>query len=184
MVDSEIDSFVFEMTGKGGKIDAFIRLMTPLGLAEVSRTGRGRDHARQGIDLTRRPAARNAKLGEGTMRVYYDRDADLNLIKSKKVSVIGYGSQGFAHANNLKDSGVERGRRRAPARLRQRRQGREPPGSQVMDIEADAARFGDVVMMLTPDELQRQLYTEVLHDNMKEGAALWPSRTGSTSTSA
>ncbi len=104
------------------------------------------------------------------MRVYYDRDADLNLIKSKKVSVIGYGSQGFAHANNLKDSGVADvavGLRPGSASAAKA----ESAGLQVMDIEA-AAKFGDVVMVLTPDELQRHLYADVLHDNMKEGAAL------------
>ncbi|CAI8055243.1 Ketol-acid reductoisomerase (NADP(+)) [Geodia barretti] len=104
------------------------------------------------------------------MRVYYDRDADLNLIKSKKVSIIGYGSQGFAHANNLKESGVEevvvglRPGSTSTAKV-------EAAGLTVMDIE-EAARFGDVVMMLTPDELQRQLYADVLHGSMKEGAAL------------
>ena len=104
------------------------------------------------------------------MRVYYDRDADLNLIKSKKVSVIGYGSQGFAHANNLKDSGAREvvvGLRPGSASAAKA----EAAGLAVMDIEA-AAKFGDVVMILTPDELQRQLYDEVLHANMKNGAAL------------
>ena len=104
------------------------------------------------------------------MRVYYDRDADLNLIKSKKVSIIGYGSQGFAHANNLKESGVAdvavglRPGSTSAAKV-------EAAGLTVMDIE-EAARFGDVVMILTPDELQRQLYADVLHGAMKEGAAL------------
>ena len=104
------------------------------------------------------------------MRVYYDRDADLNLIKSKKVSIIGYGSQGFAHANNLKESGVENvavGLRPGSASAAKV----EAAGLTVMDIE-EAARFGDVVMVLTPDELQRQLYADVLHGSMKEGAAL------------
>ena len=104
------------------------------------------------------------------MRVYYDRDADLNLIKSKKVSIIGYGSQGFAHANNLKESGVEEvavGLRPGSASAAKV----EAAGLTVMDIE-EAARFGDVVMVLTPDELQRQLYADVLHGAMKEGAAL------------
>jgi ketol-acid reductoisomerase len=58
------------------------------------------------------------------MRVYYDRDADLNLIKSKKVAIIGYGSQGRAHALNLKDSGAGNDRRRAARRLRHRQEGR------------------------------------------------------------
>ena len=104
------------------------------------------------------------------MRVYYDRDADLNLIKAKKVAIIGYGSQGFAHANNLKDSGTKEiavGLRPGSASAAKA----EAAGLAVMDIER-AARFGDVVMVLTPDELQRGLYDEVLRDNMKEGAAL------------
>jgi ketol-acid reductoisomerase len=104
------------------------------------------------------------------MRVYYDRDADLNLIKSKKVAVIGYGSQGFAHANNLKDSGTKEvvvGLRPGSASAAKA----EAAGLRVMDIES-AAKFGDVVMILTPDELQRQLYSEILHDNLKDGAAL------------
>ncbi len=104
------------------------------------------------------------------MRVYYDRDADLNLIKAKRVSVIGYGSQGFAHANNLKDSGVPEvavGLREGSASAAKA----EQAGLAVMDIEA-AAAFGDVVMILTPDELQRQLYRDVLQGHMKEGAAL------------
>ena len=63
------------------------------------------------------------------MRVYYDRDADVNLIKAKKVAVIGYGSQGNAHANNLRDSGVQGCRRRAARRLGRRRKRPRPSGS-------------------------------------------------------
>ncbi len=104
------------------------------------------------------------------MRVYYDRDADLNLIKSKKVAVLGYGSQGFAHANNMKESGVADvvvGLRPGSSSVEKA----EAAGLKVMDL-ADAAKFGDVVMVLTPDELQRDLYAEVLADNLKDGAAL------------
>ena len=102
------------------------------------------------------------------MRVYYDRDADVNLIKGKKVAIIGYGSQGHAHANNLKDSGVDRASRsgcgRAPAAWRRPR----PPGLKVMD-PADCAKWADVVMVLTPDEGQGDLYREKLGPNMKSG---------------
>ena len=104
------------------------------------------------------------------MRVYYDRDADVNLIKSKKVVIVGYGSQGHAHANNLKESGVSD----IAVALRPESASRkkaQDAGLQVMD-PADAAKWADVVMVLTPDELQRHLYSDDLHANMKEGAAL------------
>jgi len=104
------------------------------------------------------------------MRVYYDRDADVNLIKGRKVAVIGYGSQGHAHANNLKDSGVAEvvvGLRRGSAGVAKA----EGAGFKVMD-PADAAKWADVVMVLTPDEGQGELYREKLGPNMKEGAAL------------
>ncbi|MBM3482460.1 MAG: ketol-acid reductoisomerase [Alphaproteobacteria bacterium] len=104
------------------------------------------------------------------MRVYYDRDADLNLIKSKKVAIVGYGSQGFAHANNLKDSGVKDVvvglRPGSPSAVKA-----ETAKIKVMD-PSECARWADVVMILTPDELQRQLYTEHLAKNLKQGAAL------------
>ena len=104
------------------------------------------------------------------MRVYYDRDADLNLIKGKKVAVIGYGSQGHAHALNMRDSGVKDvaiALRPGSATAKKA----EAEGFTVMS-PAEAAKWADVVMMLTPDELQADIYRESLHDNMKEGAAL------------
>jgi ketol-acid reductoisomerase len=104
------------------------------------------------------------------MRVYYDRDADINLIKSKKVVVVGYGSQGHAHALNLRDSGVKDvavGLRPDSASADKAR----AEGLQVKTV-ADAAAWADVVMMLTPDELQGEIYKETLHGAMREGAAL------------
>ncbi len=104
------------------------------------------------------------------MRVYYDRDADLNLIKTKKVAIIGYGSQGFGHANNMRDSGVKE----VAVALRPgsgSAKKAEAAGFKVMDV-AEAARWADVMMMLTPDELQGAIYRDHLHENMKEGAAL------------
>jgi ketol-acid reductoisomerase len=104
------------------------------------------------------------------MRVYYDRDADVNLIKGKKVVIVGYGSQGFAHANNLKDSGV----REVTVALRPgsaTAKKAEEAGFTVMS-PADAAKWGDVVMMLTPDELQADIYRDSLAPNLKQGAAL------------
>src|SRR5258706_3902698 len=86
------------------------------------------------------------------MRVYYDRDADVNLVKSKKVAVIGYGSQGHAHANNLRDSGVKD----VVVALRPgsgSAQKAEAAGFKVM-TNTDAAKWADIVMVLAPDELQ------------------------------
>lgn len=104
------------------------------------------------------------------MRVYYDSDANVDLIKSKKVAIVGYGSQGHAHALNLRDSGVKdvcvalREGSSSAAKA-------EAQGLTVMSV-ADAAKWADVVMMLTPDELQAQIYYASLVDNMKEGSAL------------
>ena len=104
------------------------------------------------------------------MRVYYDRDADLNLIKGKKVAIIGYGSQGHAHALNLRDSGVKEvavALRKNSAGVK-KAQGEKLP---VMEV-AEAAKWADVMMMLTPDELQAGIYQDQLAGNMKKGAAL------------
>jgi ketol-acid reductoisomerase len=104
------------------------------------------------------------------MRVYYDRDADVNLIKSKKVAVIGYGSQGHAHANNLQDSGVGE----VVIGLRPDSQSvpkAEGAGLKVMS-PGEAAKWADVTMILAPDELHAAIYREDLADNLREGAAL------------
>src|ERR1700742_3178446 len=104
------------------------------------------------------------------MRVYYDRDADVNLIKGKKVVVVGYGSQGHAHSLNLKDSGVKDVRvalRPGSATANKA----EAAGFPVMSPAA-AAKWADLVMILTPDELQADLYRNDLAPNMKQGAAL------------
>jgi ketol-acid reductoisomerase len=104
------------------------------------------------------------------MRVYYDRDADINLIKSKKVAIVGYGSQGHAHTLNLRDSGVKdivvALRKGSPSAAKA-----EKEGIRVMEV-AEAAKWADVVMMLTPDELQADIYRDELQPNMKQGAAL------------
>ena len=104
------------------------------------------------------------------MRVYYDRDADVNLIKSKKVAIIGYGSQGHAHALNLSESGVKEvvvGLRESSSSVAKA----EGAGLKVM-TPADAAKWADVVMVLVPDELQAALYGDDLRENMKQGGAL------------
>ena len=104
------------------------------------------------------------------MRVYYDRDADVNLIKGRKVVVVGYGSQGHAHAMNLRDSGVADvvvGLRPGSASTPKA----EAAGFTVTSA-AEAAKSADVVMVLTPDEHQGALWEDELKDNMRKGTAL------------
>ena len=104
------------------------------------------------------------------MRVYYDRDCDVNLIKDKKVAILGYGSQGHAHALNLRDSGAKNLvvalRDGSPSRAKA-----EGEGLQVMGIE-EAAAWCDVIMFTMPDELQAETYRKHVHDHLKEGSAI------------
>ncbi len=103
------------------------------------------------------------------MKVYYDKDADLSLVKGKKVAIVGYGSQGHAHALNLKDSGVN-------VTVALRKGGASwnkavNAGLTVKEV-ADAVRDADIVMILLPDESHPQVYNESIAANMKQGAAL------------
>jgi ketol-acid reductoisomerase len=104
------------------------------------------------------------------MRVYYDADADLNLLTTKKIAIIGYGSQGHAHAQNLRDSGVAEVAiaLRSGSATAAKAQG---AGFQVMS-NADAAKWADLVMILAPDEHQAAIYADDLAANLKPGAAL------------
>ena len=104
------------------------------------------------------------------MEMLYDRDADSELIKSKKVAVIGYGSQGHAHVLNLRDSGVSEicvGLRPDSSSVAKA----QGEGLEVKSI-ADAAAWADVVMILTPDELQKDIYNEQIAGNLRDGATL------------
>ncbi|MGH1522796.1 ketol-acid reductoisomerase [Leifsonia sp. L25] len=101
--------------------------------------------------------------------IYYDNDADLSIIQGKKVAVIGYGSQGHAHAQNLRDSGVEvviglkEGSKSKPKA--------EEAGFRVLSA-ADAAKWADVIVILAPDQVQRNLYKDDIQANLEEGNAL------------
>ncbi len=103
------------------------------------------------------------------MNIYYDKDADLSLIQAKKVAIIGYGSQGHAHANNLKDSGVDVcvGLREGSGSAKKAKNA----GVAVKSI-TDAVKWADVVMVLAPDEHQAALYRNEIEPNIKKGAAL------------
>jgi len=103
------------------------------------------------------------------MRVYYDRDCDINLIKDKKVAILGYGSQGHAHALNLRDSGaktlVVALRPGSPSAKKA-----EGEGLKVMGI-AEAAAWCDLIMFTMPDELQAETYKKYVHDNLRDSGA-------------
>jgi len=103
------------------------------------------------------------------MKVYYDQDADLSLIQGKQVAIIGYGSQGHAHANNLKDSGVSVTVGLRPGSGSWAKA--ENAGLHVASIE-DATAAADVVMILAPDEHQKALYYGQIEPNLKQGAAM------------
>src|SRR5690606_33434977 len=101
--------------------------------------------------------------------MFYDDDADLSVIQGKKVAVIGYGSQGHAHALNLRDSGVD-----VRVGLREGSSSRakaENEGLRVLSV-VDAVQEADVVVILAPDQVQRHLYRDEIAPNLNEGAAL------------
>ena len=104
------------------------------------------------------------------MRVYYDRDCDVNLIKNKKVAILGYGSQGHAHALNLRDSGAKNvvvALREGSPSIKKA----EGEGLKTMGI-SEAAAWCDVIMFTMPDELQADTYKKYVHDHLNEGAAI------------
>ena len=99
------------------------------------------------------------------MKVYYDKDANLEIIKNKKITIIGYGSQGHAHAANLKDSGIKN----VNIALKENSssiQKAKLAGFNVLTIE-EAAKDSDLMMMATPDEIQSDIYDQSLSKNMK-----------------
>ena len=104
------------------------------------------------------------------MKMFYEKDADVNLIKNKKIAIFGYGSQGHAHALNLRDSGVKEvvvALREGSSSIKKA----ESKGLKVMSL-SDAAAWADVVMVLTPDELQSTIYKNHIEQRMKQGTSL------------
>ena len=104
------------------------------------------------------------------MKIFYEKDADINLIKNKKIAIFGYGSQGHAHALNLRDSGVKEvvvALREGSSSIKKA----ESKGLKVMSL-SDAAAWADVVMVLTPDELQSTIYKNHIEQRMRQGTSL------------
>ncbi|MFL6571457.1 MAG: NAD(P)-dependent oxidoreductase, partial [Burkholderiales bacterium] len=103
------------------------------------------------------------------MKVYYDKDADLSLIKGKKVTILGYGSQGHAHAQNLQESGVKVGvgLRKSGASWDKAKKG----GIEVAEID-EAIKSADIVMVLLPDEHHAAIYQQYIEPNIRKGASL------------
>jgi ketol-acid reductoisomerase len=103
------------------------------------------------------------------MNIYYDKDADLSIIQGMKVTIVGYGSQGHAHANNLKESGVD-----VTVALREGSTSAAKAEGAGLTVKntADAVKDADVVMVLTPDEFQFKLYRDEIEPNIKQGATL------------
>jgi ketol-acid reductoisomerase len=158
IIDVTEKSYTIELTGDAGKLDAFIEAHRPRGHPgnRAHRRQRHRPRRAHPARLTT-PEAPSALqggaagyfYGERNMKVYYDKDADLSLIKGKNVTIIGYGSQGHAHAQNLNDSGVKVtvGLRKGGASWSKV----EKAGLKVAEV-ADAVKSADVVMILLPDE--------------------------------
>ncbi|BAF61532.1 ketol-acid reductoisomerase [Candidatus Vesicomyidisocius calyptogenae] len=103
------------------------------------------------------------------MNIYYDKNADLNIIKDMKVAIVGYGSQGHAHANNLRDSNVE-----VVVALRDGSASSKKASDAGLNVKSikQATAWADLIMVLAPDEFQAQIYTDSIEPNLKQGATL------------
>ena len=165
IIDVTDTTYTVQLTGPSEKLDG------------VHRRDRQSDRARSRAQrrVRHRPRRENSRsltieLRGAVMQVYYDKDADLSIIQGMKVVVVGYGSQGHAHANNLRDSGVKNlvvGLRKGSGSWRKA----ENAGLKVAEVPA-AVKDADVVMILTPDELQPALYRDQIEPNLKEGATI------------
>ena len=166
VVDVGPEALVAEITGTADKIDGLVDVLRPFGVLEMVRTGavamlrsaEATDAGRVPLGPTtprRREGCVTAK-GQTTMAtIFYDKDCDLSLIRAKKVAILGYGSQGHAHALNLHDSGVDV-RVGLPATSKSVAKAKAA-GLRVAPV-AEAAAWADVVMILVPDTTQAALY--------------------------
>ena len=180
IVDVGYDALTIMVAGESDKLDAFSDLAKPFGIVELQRTGPDRAGPP-------RPPAREASVGQDRPRlacraraalsrrepmpatVYYDNDADTGLIADKLVAILGYGSQGHAHALNLKDSGID-----VIVGLREGSKSKakaEAAGLRVLPT-GDAVREADIVMVLLPDTEQKKVYEADIAPNLVDGNSL------------
>ena len=191
-------AYTLELTGEESKIEGIIELLRPFGIQEIVRTGkvaiaRGPKTRLRKVEErlgkardTARPAARRSEGGRVRgltvddrlqrrtprkarrmpAKIYYDQDADLGLLRGKKIAIIGYGSQGHAHALNLKR--LRPGRRGRALQGPKSWAGPRRTGSRWRPV-ADAAADGDVVMILLPDQTQRQVFEESIRGAHDQG---------------
>ena len=160
IIDVSDNTYTIELTGDTRKLDAFIRSLDQGAIIETVRTGQ-RHRAGQ-------PRPARLVFQGKSMKVYYDKDADLSLVKGKKVTIIGYGSQGHAHAQNLQESGSRspsRCARAAPRGTRRRPASRSPRSPR-------RSRAPTSSWCLLPDEHHAQVYKEFIEPNIKKGASL------------
>ena len=174
IIDVTEKSYTIELTGVQAKNDAFLEAIERSAILETVRTG-SRHRAWRAFNFSSfsgRGETHFASLiyqRRNEMKVFYDKDCDLSLIKGKTVAIIGYGSQGHAHAQNLNDSGVKVvvGLRKGGASWD--KVGKA--GLTVMEVN-DAVKAADVVMILLPDEQIADVYTNNVAPNIKAGASL------------
>ena len=179
IVDVGPDALTIEATGSPPKVQAMLELLDAYGIRELARTGRVA-LARGGKGITDKPLrvrptrlTRTAPSKEAPREmatIYYDDDADLGLVQSRKVAVLGYGSQGHAHALSLHDSGCEV--RVGLAEGSRSRAAAEAAGLTVTS-PAEASAWADLVMVLVPDTVQRHLFASDIAPNLNPGDALF-----------
>ena len=172
IIDVTEKSYTIELTGDAGKLDAFLEAIDRASSSRrcaPARAASAAASASSASERCHRPAATHPTKAGTSMKVYYDKDADLSLIKGKNVTIIGYGSQGHAHAQNLNDSGVKVtvGLRKGGASWSKV----EAAGLKVAEV-ADAVKAADIVMMLLPDEQIAAVYKNDVEPNIKQGASL------------
>ena len=176
VVDVAPDAVTIEVTGNAAKLRDFLAVVEPFGVRELVQSGMvaiGRG-SRSITERTLRPVPvpvpadqpiRRAPVAE----MFYDDDADLSLIQGKNVAVIGYGSQGHAHALSLRDSGVD-----VRVGLQEGSKSREKAEAEGLRVltPAEAVEEADVIVILTPDHVQRKVYAESIEPNITPGDTL------------
>ena len=165
IIDVSRETLTVAIFGDRDKTEALVRLLRDFGVLEIARTGT------IAIERGRSTIYDDNKIKEeyNYGKMYYEKDCDINYLNGKKIAIIGYGSQGHAHALNLKDSGCDVcvGLRAGSKNWKNA----EDAGLKVMTV-ADAAKWGDIVMMLINDEVQADVYKRDIEPNLVEGNAL------------